>query len=52
MKKLILFLAVILGSLLMQSCLCDCWLFEPDYGYGAPPPPPPPPPHRARIIVW
>ena len=29
MKKLILFLAVILGSLLMQSCLCDCWLFEP-----------------------
>ncbi|MBQ7142618.1 MAG: hypothetical protein IJR84_06135 [Bacteroidaceae bacterium] len=52
MKKLILFLAVIIGSLLMQSCICDYCLFGPDYGYGAPPPPPPPPPHRARIIVW
>ena len=50
MKKLIILLTVILGSLLMQSCLCDCWLFD-DYGYGAPPPPPPPP-HRTRVIVW
>lgn len=33
MKKIILLLTVILGSLVFQSCFCEHDLFGPDCGY-------------------
>ncbi|MBQ0046725.1 MAG: hypothetical protein KBT33_04325 [Prevotellaceae bacterium] len=33
MKKFILLLSVILGSLLFQSCFCEHDFFGPDYGH-------------------
>ncbi|MBP3213261.1 MAG: hypothetical protein J6M19_00240 [Bacteroidaceae bacterium] len=58
MKKLVILFAAIIGSLLMQSCLCEYDLW--DYGYGptvhvhtAPPPPPPHHHHRPhRHYHW
>ena len=52
MKKMILLLAVILGSLLMQSCFCEHDFWGPGpVVYGHPASPPPPPPHR-HVFVW
>ena len=51
MKKMIFLLAVILGSLLMQSCICEHDFWGPGVVYGHPAPPPPPPPHR-HVYVW
>ena len=38
--KLILILAMILGSLLMQSCYCELWDYGPVCRIDVPPPPP------------
>gem|GEM_PF-2866565 len=50
MKKMILILAVTLGSLLFQSCFYGHYIVEPPHRhypvYVAPGPPPPPPIHR------
>ena len=52
MKKMILILSVILGSLLFQSCFCEHDFFGPGYDHPYGPPPPPPPPHRHYHYGW
>ncbi|NLV53440.1 MAG: hypothetical protein GXY64_09290 [Bacteroidales bacterium] len=58
MKKFILLLTVIAGSLLCQSCFCAYDLMDLadgyEYRHGYPPPPPPPPRRvvHHRVVVW